>query len=140
MTDSRCNCDPDTDLLVSRPPQFSPTVIGVFAAAFPGSKRQLAPKQFVIKSNIPKSVISEAIVATYDVYALCIACGDLHSMGISVTLEGARIAKQSIAERFRGEELPANIAGLKDARVYCPKFGRHYGQRDAEQIFLVLRD
>ena len=28
---------------------------------------------------------------------------------------------------------------LKDARVYCPKLGRH-GQRDDKQIFLVLRD
>ena len=41
----------------------------------------------------------------YDVYALCIACGDLHSMEISVTLEGPRLAKQSIAEKFRGKEL-----------------------------------
>ena len=76
----------------------------------------------------------------YDVYALCIACGDLHSMEISVTLEGPRLAKQSIAEKFRGKELPANIVGLKAARTYCPKFGRHYGQRDNKQIFLVLRD
>ena len=78
--------------------------------------------------------LSEGIVATYDVYGLCIACGDLHSMGISVTLEGPRTAKQSIAERFRGKELPLNLMGLKDARVYCPKFGRHYGQRDNRQI------
>jgi hypothetical protein len=79
-------------------------------------------------------------VAAYDVYALCIACGDLHSMEISVTVAGPQITKQSIAEKFRGKELPANIAGLKDVRIYCPKFGRHYGQRDAKQIFLVLRD
>ena len=78
-------------------------------------------------------------MATYDAYALCIACGDLHSMGISITLEGPQIAKQSIAEKFRGKELPANIAGLKDARVYCPKLGRHYGQRDNEQIFLISK-
>ena len=79
-------------------------------------------------------------MAAYDIYALCIACSDLHSMGISVTLEAPQIAEQSIAERFPGKELPANIAALKDVRVYCPKFGRHYGQRDDKQIFLILRD
>jgi hypothetical protein len=79
-------------------------------------------------------------VATYDVYAFCNACGDLHSTGISVSVEGPRIEKQSIAERFRGKELPAKIAELKDTRVYCPKFGRHYGQRDYRQIVLVLRN
>jgi hypothetical protein len=79
-------------------------------------------------------------VVTYDVHAVCIACGDLHSMGIAVSVEGSRIGKQSIAERFRGKELPANIAGLKDTRVYCPKFGRHYGQKDYRQIVLVLRN
>ena len=79
-------------------------------------------------------------MATYDAHALCNACGDLHSMGLSVTLEGPRIKKQSIAEKFHGKELPPNIAALKDARVYCPKFGRHYAQRDKRQIVLVLRE
>ena len=79
-------------------------------------------------------------MAAYDVYALCIACGDLHSMGISVTVAGPQITKQSIAERFHGKELPPTIAALNDTRIYCPKFGRHYGQRDNKKIFLILRD
>jgi hypothetical protein len=78
-------------------------------------------------------------MATYDVHVVCIACGDLHSTGISVNVEGPRIEKQSVAERFRGKDLPANLASLKDTRTYCQKLGRHYGQKDAKQIFLVLR-
>jgi hypothetical protein len=60
-------------------------------------------------------------------------------MGVSVTLGGARIAKQSIAERFHGKALPDTLAGVKDVRVYCPKFGRHYAQRDYRHIVLVLK-
>jgi hypothetical protein len=79
-------------------------------------------------------------VAAYDVYALCIACGDLHSMDLSFTLEGPKIMRQSIAERFRGKKLPANLAGLKDTRTYCPRFGRHYAPKDVKRIFLVLKN
>jgi hypothetical protein len=79
-------------------------------------------------------------VLTYDVHALCIACGDLHSLGISVGLAGPPAKKQSIAEKFHGQKLPPNLEKLSDARIFCPKFGRHYAQRDEKQIFLVLRE
>jgi hypothetical protein len=82
----------------------------------------------------------EAIVPTYDVHALCIACGDLHPMGISVAVTGTPIKKQSVAEKFSGQKLPRNIQSLNDTRTYCPKFGRHYAQRDDKQIFLILRE
>jgi len=52
-------------------------------------------------------------MAQYTIQVHCIACGDLHSMGISVALAGLPTKKRRIAERFRGKEFPATIAGLK---------------------------
>jgi hypothetical protein len=76
----------------------------------------------------------------YIIQVHCIACGDLHSMGVSVALAGPPTKKQSIAKKFHGQKLPPDIEKLRDARTYCQKFGRHYAQRDEKQIFLVLRE
>ena len=79
-------------------------------------------------------------MAEYDVFAVCNACGDLHPLGISVTLEdGPAKKKQSIADAYEGKDLPPSLAALKDSRVYCPKTGRQYSQRDSQKIFLVPR-
>jgi hypothetical protein len=77
-----------------------------------------------------------AIVPKYDVYAVCNACGDAHSTGIFINLDGP-VKKRSIAEAYRGKDVPASIAALKRDRVYCPNLGRHYAQTGNNQIFLV---
>ena len=76
-------------------------------------------------------------MAMYYVCAVCNACGDLHTTGITINLAGGPVSKQSVAEAFPGKDPPANVAALKDTRVHCPKLGRHYAQRDDKKIFLV---
>jgi hypothetical protein len=76
-------------------------------------------------------------MADYDIFARCNACGDLHPMGISVALDERLIAKQSIADMYGGEDLPPNLAALKDKRVYCPKTARQDLQKDSKNVFLV---
>jgi hypothetical protein len=76
-------------------------------------------------------------VAEYAIFVLCIACGDLHPMGISVMLEDGPSAKESIAKSYAGKDLPSTLAGLKNKRVYCPKTGRQYSQNDNNKVFLV---
>jgi hypothetical protein len=78
-------------------------------------------------------------MAEYDVFAVCNACGDLHPLGISVTLDDGPANKQSIADAYEDKNLPPSLAALKDRRVYCPKTGRQYSQRDTKKIFLVPR-
>ncbi len=39
----------------------------------------------------------------YNVYALCNACGDLHPMEISVTLDDGPVEKQSIGDRYEAK-------------------------------------
>ncbi len=43
------------------------------------------------------------IVPKYDVYAVCNACGDAHSTGIFINLDGP-VKKRSIAEAYRGKD------------------------------------
>ena len=73
----------------------------------------------------------------YDIFALCNACGDLHPTGISLILDNGPLNKQSIADAFAGQDLPPDVATLKNERVYCPKTGRRYAQTVYRQIFLV---
>ena len=73
----------------------------------------------------------------YDSLAVCNACGEAHSTGITITLQNGPRKKQSVADAFVGEDLPASLATLKNNRVYCPKTGRGYAQTDYKKIFLV---
>jgi hypothetical protein len=76
-------------------------------------------------------------VAMYHVFGVCNACGDLHTMGITVSLSGTPLNKQSIADAYPNKDPPATIAALKDNRMHCPRIGRHYAQKDDNKIFLV---
>jgi hypothetical protein len=76
-------------------------------------------------------------MAEYDVLVLCNACGDLHPMGSCVSLQDGPSSKQSITDVYAGEDLPSNLAELKDKRIYCPKTGRQYSQKDNKKVFLV---
>jgi rubrerythrin len=76
----------------------------------------------------------------YNAFASCNACGDLHPMEIFVMLEDGPAGKQSIGDRYHGKQLPSELAALKNRRLYCPKLGRHYSQKNENQIFLIPVD
>ena len=75
-------------------------------------------------------------MATYQVWAVCNACGDNHTMGTTVSLPGEAV-KQSVARAFPNKDPPSNVTTPNGVRLYCPKLGRHYSQRDDRKIFLV---
>ena len=79
----------------------------------------------------------EGNVMMYQIAAVCIACGDLHTVGRIFSLPGGPVNKQSIADAYANKDPPANIAELKAIRVHCHKIGRHYAQKDANKIFIV---
>lgn len=76
----------------------------------------------------------------YNIFVLCNACRGLHPMEIFVMVENGPANKQSIADHYRGKELPSELAKIKDMRVYCPKLGRHYSQKNDKEIFLIPAD
>jgi rubrerythrin len=57
-----------------------------------------------------------------------------------ITLEDGPVRRQSVAESYTESNLPPELAALKDKRIYCPKTGRHYAQKNDNQIFLVPVD
>ena len=76
-------------------------------------------------------------MATYRIYAVYNACGDLHTIGSTISLTGGPVIKQSIADTYPNKDPPAEIAALKGSRVHCHKIGRQYAQKDDTKIFLV---
>ena len=76
-------------------------------------------------------------MAMYRIYAVCNACGDLHTVGTDISLSAGPVNKQSIADAYPNKDPPAEIAALKGSRVHCHKIGRHYAQKDDTKIFLV---
>ena len=76
-------------------------------------------------------------MAKYRMYAVCNACGDLHTMEMTINLSAGPVNKQSIADAYPNKDPPAEIAALKGSRVHCHKIGRHYAQNDNHKIFLV---
>jgi len=80
-------------------------------------------------------------MARFSISVSCNACGDIHPMGLSVTLDEGSVGTQSIADTYSRTDLPPNLAGLKSNHVHCPKTGRHYRQGDYHRIFLIpVRD
>ena len=75
-------------------------------------------------------------MAMYQVWAVCNACGDNHSMGIKVNLSGEPV-RQSLAGAFPNKDPPQDLAAVKTIRLYCPKLGRRYAQKDDRKIILV---
>jgi hypothetical protein len=73
----------------------------------------------------------------YQVHGVCIACGDLHATGVTVTLSDGPAKKESIAFAYPAKDPPDEIASIRVVRVHCPKIGRHYAQKDTKKIFLV---
>jgi rubrerythrin len=58
-------------------------------------------------------------------------------MEVFVRLENGPECQQSIGETFRGRDLPPELAGSRDKRIYCPKTGRHYAQKNQDRVFLI---
>jgi hypothetical protein len=81
--------------------------------------------------------MEDSNVATYRIYAVCNACGDLHTIGSTISLTGGPVIKQSIADTYPNKDPPAEIVALKGSRVHCHKIGRQYAQKDDTKIFLV---
>jgi hypothetical protein len=50
----------------------------------------------------------------YNVCAVCNACGDLHTTGITISLNEGPASKQSIEDAFASKDPPPNIAELKE--------------------------
>jgi hypothetical protein len=71
----------------------------------------------------------------YQISAVCIACGGLHTMETTISLPVGPVNKQSIGEAYSNKDPP--LQALKYVRVHCPKTGRHYTQRDVNKVFLV---
>ena len=79
----------------------------------------------------------DAGMARYQVSAMCNACGDLHTTGITVALNDGPTKKQSIADAFPGgKNSPAQLTA-QELRVYCQRTGRHYTQKDKKKVYLV---
>ena len=87
-----------------------------------------------------KLSIGDAAAATaknYGVFVSCNKCGEMHDIGISVTMEDGPLVKQSIAALSDGKPLPKVLSDLCNNSVTCPKTGRQSTQKDNHHIFLV---
>jgi hypothetical protein len=74
---------------------------------------------------------------SYGVFVSCNKCGEMHDIGISVTMTDGPIAKQSIASLYDGKALPKILSDLSSNAVTCPKTGRQSIQKNNHHIFLV---
>jgi len=76
-------------------------------------------------------------MALYDVYVFCNVCGDVHPMGIRISLDDGPTERESIGNQYAGKDLPQNIVALMDNYVVCPKTKKRFVQKDNNQVFLV---
>lgn len=76
-------------------------------------------------------------MARYSVHVFCDECGDVHPMGISIELPDGPIDRASIADVYKGRDLPPNIVALINNRIVCPQTKRWVLQRNNNQVFLV---
>jgi hypothetical protein len=61
----------------------------------------------------------------------------MHDLGVSIVMEDGPVARQSIGELYREQNLPKNLAGLAENSITCPTTGRQSTQKDIHHIFLV---
>jgi hypothetical protein len=76
-------------------------------------------------------------MGTYDVYAFCNECSDIHCMGKGITLEDGPAGKESLGRAYAGKELPPDIAVLLKSRHQCPQTKKIFVQGDTDEVFLV---
>ena len=88
-----------------------------------------------LKLSIAETASTPAKI--YGVFVSCNKCGGTHDVGISVTLEGGPVVKQSIAALYGGHPLPKILSDLSNHSVSCPMTGRQSTQKDNHHIFLV---
>ena len=91
-----------------------------------------------------KPVIKEALASTahnsarqFSVFASCHKCAGEHETGISITMEGGPVDKQSIGDFYNGKSFPKSLASLSSTTLTCHLTGRQFIQKDTKQIFLV---
>ena len=76
-------------------------------------------------------------MAQYSVHFFCDECGQVHPLGISITLDDGPAEKESIGNLYAGKELPQKIATLTGNMTNCPKTGKLTSQKNNDQVFLV---
>jgi hypothetical protein len=74
----------------------------------------------------------------YDILALCNACGDEHPTELSVFLDSGPLKKQSVADAYRKNNLPPNLATLKDIRISVRKQAGNIRRRITSSFFWFL--
>lgn len=76
-------------------------------------------------------------MAKYSVYVFCNECGEVHPMGVAVSLDDGPPERESIANTYEGQELPPEVLSLTSNYVQCPNTGKLFRQKDNNQVFLV---
>jgi hypothetical protein len=75
-------------------------------------------------------------MATYEIYAFCPYCCDVHRTSRRVELDQI-FECRSIAEAFGRDRLPARLAFAMWVGFRCPKTNRSYVPRDRSEILLL---
>ncbi len=73
----------------------------------------------------------------YSVHFFCDECGQVHPLGISISLDDGPAEKESIGNLYAGKELPQQVATLIGNKTNCPNTGKMTSQKDNNQVFLV---
>ena len=76
-------------------------------------------------------------MAKYSVHFFCDECGQVHPLGVAITLNDGPADKASIGDTYAGRALPPEIAIFKGNMTQCPVTGKMTSQEDNNQIFLV---
>ena len=73
----------------------------------------------------------------YDVNGNCAHCGGEHPFLLKIFLDEGPRGRQSVAEAFRGQDLPPQVLALKRHTALCLKSGERYQLTEDERIILT---
>jgi hypothetical protein len=76
-------------------------------------------------------------MTSYSVHFFCNECSKVHPLGIGIEGDFGFDDQASIADVYAGQELPENIAMLRNNATRCPETGSVTGQADNNQVSLV---
>ncbi len=76
-------------------------------------------------------------MAQYSVHFFCDECGEVHPLGVSISLDDGPADKASIGNTYAGKELPTSVATMIGNKTTCPNTGVLTSQADNDQVFLV---
>lgn len=91
-----------------------------------------------LKIGIGEALASTAhSTAQYSISVSCNRCAGMHETGISITIDGGPVHRQSIGDFYEGKSLPKTLSTIASDSFSCPLTGRQFIQKDTKQIFLV---